>query len=192
MADPSSREPYPVSRFADDLRRLRDLHGDAERDLLREVMPLARRAALAPGYRRDALYEADPGQGFGTHVLHVEPDDTLFVVAVSWMPGRGAPPHDHGTWGVIVAVDGPEHNTFWQRTDDRSRPGRAELRRGSERLLRPGEVLAMPSGLIHGVRNDTDRTTLSFHVYGLNLNKSARSQYDPDRGTERPFPVRLL
>lgn len=192
MAESRSVEPCSISRLADELRRLRDLHGDAERDLLREVMPLARRAAMDPGYRRDELYDADPGQGFGTHVLHAEPDDSLFVVTVSWLPGRGAPPHDHGTWGVIVAVDGPEHNTFWERSDDRSVPGRAELRRGTERLLQPGEVLAMPTGLIHSVRNDTERTTLSFHVYGCNLNQAVRSQYDPERGTEGPFPIRLL
>jgi hypothetical protein len=31
---------------------------------------------------------------------------SLWVVAASWLPGRGAPPHDHGTCAIIVGVDG--------------------------------------------------------------------------------------
>jgi hypothetical protein len=29
-------------------------------------------------------------------------DDVRQIVAVSWLPGRGASPHDHGTWSVVV------------------------------------------------------------------------------------------
>ena len=46
------------------------------------------------------------------HVLHEESDHRLAVFAVSWLPGRGVPPHDHGTWAIVVGVDGPEKNLF--------------------------------------------------------------------------------
>ena len=47
----------------------------------------------------------------------------------------------------------------------------------------------MPAGVIHSVVNETDRTTLSFHVYGKHVNHTKRSQYDPDKRIETPFKV---
>jgi predicted metal-dependent enzyme (double-stranded beta helix superfamily) len=51
------------------------------------------------------------------------------------------------------------------------------------------DVLAMPAGVVHSVVNETDRTTLSFHVYGKHFNHPKRSQYDPDKRIEMPFKV---
>lgn len=71
----------------------------------------------------DRHYEADPVQGFGSHVLHQTDDESPFVTVVSWLPGRGDPPHNHGSWAVVVGVDGVETNTFWRRLDPGTRPG---------------------------------------------------------------------
>lgn len=179
-------DEYPLEHFVADLRRLVASTTD-ERELLSTLRPMAKRAALSPGWRRDSHYRADPDQGFGVNVLHDEPDRSLFIAAISWLPGRGVQCHDHGTWAVIVGVDGPEKNTFWERTDDRSQPGRATLRRIGEKVFGAGDVIAMPNGAIHSVVNESDRTSLSFHVYGRHLNHAQRSQYDPAAGTEAPF-----
>ena len=159
--------------------------------MLSRVRRLAPKFALAEGWVQRRYYEADPEQGFGVHVLHEEPDHTLAVFAVSWLPSRGTPAHDHGTWAVIVGVDGAEKNVFWERADDRTRPGYAELRKIGEKLADRGDVVAMPAGAIHSVHNESERVTLSLHVYGKHVNHTERSQFDPARRTETAFKIRL-
>jgi predicted metal-dependent enzyme (double-stranded beta helix superfamily) len=181
---------YTIPQFVDDLRRLSRTER-VEARLLAALRPLAQRLARSPGWRDEGHYVVDEAQGFGMHLLHEEPDHTLTVLAVSWLPGRGTPPHDHGTWAVVAGVDGPETNRFWRRTDDGSRPEYAELEPMREKTLPAGEVLTMPAGVIHSVRNDTDRVTLSLHVYGKHVNFTERSQFDPERRTRTPFVVKV-
>lgn len=153
---------------------------------------LVRRAALAKeAWLRPYMYEADPEQGFGVHLLHEEPDHTLAVFAVSWLPGRGTPPHDHGTWALVAGVDGPEMNTFFERVDDRTRQGHAQLKKIGEKVFGVGEVVAMPSGGIHIVWNETDKVTLSLHIYGKHINFTGRSQFNLEKQTETPFILKL-
>jgi predicted metal-dependent enzyme (double-stranded beta helix superfamily) len=182
------RDVYDIERFIADLRRITREAG-SERDVLSEVRSLAREFALQKTWLEPRHYDGDAKQGFGVTVLHEEPDHTLAVFAVSWLPGRGTPPHDHGTWAVIVGVDGPEKNLFWERTGDRSRPGYAELKQVGEKVFGPGDVLAMPVGSIHSVINESAGTTLSIHVYGKHVNHTNRSQFDPGRRTETAFTV---
>ena len=146
---------------------------------------------LGKAWLTDRCYEADAAQGFGSHVLYQSGDMAPFVTAVSWMPGRGAPPHNHGTWAVVVAVDGAEKNTFWRRLDDGATPGRADLTKTGEIVCREGDVLPMTSDTIHGVVNESAKTTLSFHVYGRSLAAAGRSQFDPQKHTESPFVVKF-
>lgn len=179
-------ETYSLQQFVADARQLAADNKD-EKALLSKLRPLARQAALSNDWRSERHYHADEQQGFGVHVLHDEPDHSLFIAALSWLPGRGAPAHDHGTWAVVVGVDGPEKNVFWERDDDGSKPGYAELRKIGEKICDVGDVLALPAGSIHAVINETSRVTLSFHVYGRHLNYTGRSQFDPENKTAKPF-----
>ncbi|MDX1366168.1 hypothetical protein [Pseudomonas sp.] len=183
-----TNDSYNLDNFIDDLRRTVASAVD-EASLLAQVAPLARRVVADRGWLRADMYSADPALGFGTTLLHVEDDQSLFVVVDSWLPGRGVPPHDHDTWAVVVGVDGLERNIFWQRLDDATRPGYAELQRIGEQCIAPGQALAMPSGSIHSVINETPRTSLSFHVYGRHLNHTARRQFDPEHHRELPFII---
>ncbi len=80
------------------------------------------------------MYQADDAQGFGVYLLHEEPDHTLAVLAVSWLPHRGAPPHDHGTWAVIARVEGPEKTSFLSARMTRVGRGHAELKKVGEKV----------------------------------------------------------
>ena len=60
-----------------------------------------------------------------------------------------------------------------------------------EKIFRTGDVIAMPTGTIHSVSNDSDQVTLSLHVYGKHINFTQRSQFDPDEQTEKPFIVHV-
>lgn len=179
---------YTLGQFVDDLRGISRRTQKAQ-EIVDQVRPLARELALSRSWLEPRHYACDAEQGFGVHLLHEEPDHELAVFAVSWLPGRGAPPHDHGTWAVVAGVDGPERNIFWRRLDDRSRPGYAEIVQQGEKVFGPGDVVTFLPGAIHSVVNDTDVVTVSLHVYGRHLNYTARSQFDPAAKVEKLFLV---
>ena len=183
-------DAYTLSKFAGDMRRIVGSSA-TEAELLARLSPLVQRFAGSVTWREPSQYEVHPQQGLGVHLLHEDPDQTLAAFAVSWRPGGGTPPHDHGDWGIVVGVDGAEKNVFWERIDDRTRPGYAELRKIGEKVFFPGEVVAMPTGTIHSVSNESARVTLSLHVYGRHLNFAQRSQFNPEQRSEEPFLVKV-
>lgn len=180
---------YTLAAFVEDLRAVTAQEDDPQ-TIITRVAPLAERLGLSKEWLRPEHYTCDDEQGFGVHLLHEEPDHTLAVFAISWLPGRGAPPHNHGTWAVVSGVDGPEKNIFWKRTDDASRPGYAEVIWNGEQMFGPGEVVAFLPHEIHSVENETECTTVSLHIYGKHLNHTGRSQFDVDKSEEMPFIVK--
>lgn len=182
---------YSIPSLVTDLRRVVSEAAD-EREVLSKVRPLAQRAALSKdSWLEERFYKADLDQGFGVYLLHEEPDHSLAVFAVSWLPKRGAPPHDHGTWAVIAGVDGPEKNEFFERLDNRSRTGYAELKKSGEKIFNAGDALAMRSGQIHSVWNETGAVTISLHIYGKNIQHTGRSQFNIEKRTETPFVLKV-
>jgi predicted metal-dependent enzyme (double-stranded beta helix superfamily) len=173
-------------RLSDFVRELRTVASAPlpEAALVGRVKPLVERLAGSHAWVRPEYYECNPEQGFGIHVLHEEPDHSLWVIAASWLPHRGAPPHNHGTWAVVAGIDGEEKNVLWRRRGEK-----LELQ-GSE-TIGPGQLATFVSNAIHSVANEGDRTTLSLHVYGRNLNFAQRSRFDPETGTETPFTLKL-
>lgn len=156
-----------------------------------EVERLARPLADDTSWIEPRCYEAPEAQGFGVTILHEEPDHSLLVETVCWLPGRGVAPHDHQTWGVVVGLQGHERNTGWRRLDDGSREGYAEIVPDREILVTPGETIRLMPDDIHSVRNEGAEPSLSLHIYGRSLAHTARSEFDPVAKTQRPCPQRL-
>ena len=182
---------YSIPELVADVKRV-CAQFDDEREIISKVRPLALRAAKSKDcWVEDRMYGADETQGFGVHLLHEEPDHSVAVLALAWLPNRGAPPHDHGTWAVVAGVQGPEKNEFFERVDDRSRAGHAELKKIGEKVCGEGDVVALPKGLIHSVWNESDSISLSLHVYGKHINHTGRSQFDLQKQTEMPFIVKV-
>ena len=179
---------YDLKRFVDDLRAITGATSD-EQEIIRRVRPLARDLALARTWLEPRHYQCDAAQGFGAHLLHEEPDHRLAVFAGSWLPGRGAPPHNHGTWAVVAGVDGLETNVFWKRVDDGSRSGYAEIVKAGEKVFGAGDVVTFLPESIHSVTNDTDAVSVSLHVYGKHVNHTTRWQFDPEARVAREFKV---
>ncbi len=183
-------DSYGVDAYVADLRRIAAGTTD-ESEIIERLGPLAQRLATDKGWLKPEHSRPNPEQGFGVHLLHEEPDHTLAVFVVSWEPGKGAPPHDHGTWAVVAGIDGEERNVGYARRDDRSRPGYAEIEVKKETVAGPGELICMKTGGIHSVTNDGDRVTLSLHTYGKHVNHTERSQYDPDTNSAEDFKVTI-
>jgi predicted metal-dependent enzyme (double-stranded beta helix superfamily) len=183
-------ETYTLDDYVADLRRITAATDDEDR-ILAEVGPLAVRLATDKGWMEPAHREANPEQGFGVTLLHEEPDHGLAVFVVNWLPGRGAPPHDHGTWAVVAGVEGVERNTRYIRTDDRSHDGHARIEVKHAFDAGPGGVICMKTGGIHSVRNESDALAISLHTYGHHLNHTDRSQFDAATGEKKDFKVEV-
>lgn len=181
-------DTYDVRSLAEDLRVIAAQTNDPAR-IIERVRPLAQLLASDKRWVRSEYYECDAEQGFGVHLLYEEANHDLAVFAIAWLPGRGAPPHNHATWAVVAGVDGPERNTFWTRVDDGSRPGYAEIVKAGSKVFREGEVVSLLPDGIHSVFNETGRVTLSLHVYGRHINYTGRSTFDPATCREEPFVV---
>ena len=157
----------------------------------------ARVAALAQPLAEDTswieprCFDGNEEQGFAVTILHEEPDHTLLVETVCWLPGRGVAPPDHQTWGVVIGLEGTERNVNWRRLDDGAREGYADLEVDQEIVVTRGDtVLLMPDD-IHSVRNEGETPSLSLHIYGKSLAHVARSEFDPIAKTQRLCPQRV-
>jgi predicted metal-dependent enzyme (double-stranded beta helix superfamily) len=181
-----SEDGYTLDEYVEELRTITAQAND-DRAIISKVRPLARRLALARTWLKPEHYRCNEEQGFGVHLLHEESDHTLAVFAVSWLPGRGAPPHNHGTWAVVAGVDGPEENGFWERVDDGTRDGYAEIEKRAAKMFSDGEVVALEPDHIHSVDNRTDAVTLSLHTYGMHINHTGRSRFDVEQNLEIPY-----
>ncbi len=79
------------------------------------------------------------------------------------------PPHNHTTWAVIVGVYGDELNRFYQRTDDASKEGYAELEETGSFVVRHGNGVVFLPDDIHAISTDDPEPTVHLHMYGLAL-----------------------
>lgn len=113
----------------------------------------------------------DPDRYVG-HVLHAEPDGAFSVLALVWRPGQSTRIHDHITWCVVGVLAGTEHEELFDEA----------LNPIGERDSHPGEVSGFaPPGDIHRIRNHSDETAISLHIYGTDITRvgsSARRYYN--------------
>jgi predicted metal-dependent enzyme (double-stranded beta helix superfamily) len=182
---------YTLDAYVADLRRITAATTDYG-EIFDQVAPLAIRLALAKdSWLTPELYETDAEQGFGAHLLHVEPDNSLAVFGIAWAPGNGTPAHDHGTWAVVAGVEGIERNIKYNRLDDRSKPAYAELQERNTLNADAGDVICLKPRGIHLVWNDSDEVTLSLHTYGHHFNYTQRSQFDLESNVATPFVVNV-
>ena len=183
-------ESYPLEQYVDGLKAIVAETSD-EGEIIRQVGPLAQRVVADKSWLLPKHYETDEAQGFGVHLLHEEADHSLAVILVNWLPGRGTPPHDHGTWAVVVGIEGVEHNVRYKRLDDRTNPDYAELAVKQDMNASEGELVCVKTGGIHKVTNETERMTLSLHTYGRHINHTNRSQFNLDTNERTEFVVRV-
>lgn len=181
-------EHYSIAQYAEDLRRITAATDD-EDEIFKQVGPLAQRLASDKSWFEERFLRPDPETGFSAFLLHEEPDHSLAVFAASWVPGMGVGPHDHGTWAVVVGVEGDERNIRFKRLDDRNNPGYAELEMKDESVAGPGDMVCIRNGGIHSVRNESNQVTVSLHTYGKHINHTHRFQYDVEARTASEFKV---
>jgi predicted metal-dependent enzyme (double-stranded beta helix superfamily) len=109
---------------------------------------------------------------YSAHNLYVEPDGSFSIVALVWRPGQITRIHDHVTWCVLGVIQGTEHEDVFD----------ADLNLVGRHENQVGDVSGFaPPGDIHRVRNTSDSTAISIHIYGTDITRmgsSARRYYN--------------
>jgi hypothetical protein len=77
--------------------------------------------------------------------------------------------HDHGTWAVVVGIEGDERHRIYRRVDDGLRAGRATLSFEHETTVCDGRSLIIEDGLFHSIHTGINAPALVLHLYGRPL-----------------------
>ena len=102
----------------------------------------------------------------------------LTMLKVCFPCGRRTPPHDHGTWAVILVLSGQEKNTLYRRSE-------SGLRTASEVTLGRGAILPMRADTAHVAECVGDEPALGLHVYGGDILELPRRSKSTCRGHPR-------
>lgn len=180
---------YSVKLLVEDMKRLREGGADDEA-MAAEVPELAKRLVLMKhNWLRPYMCEPNKTErnAAGIYALHEEPDHTLGVFVVTWLPGDETPPHDHATWAVIAGLEGWETNHRWKRVDDGSVAGYADVRRDRSERIDAGTIVSMTPDTIHSLHNDSGGKSVTLHIYGVNVDYTDRHKFDPVRHSIAPY-----
>lgn len=143
---------------------------------------LQERDILDPRYTR-------PRRGADHPVLYpvwVELDGSFSIASGVWNVGQATPVHDHGTWGVIATYQGVEHEVSFKPMviGGDVRLQETGARDVAERQL---IVCCTSDQDIHRVSCGSDVPCVGIHVYGSDIGRIQRHQYDPETGDVRSF-----
>jgi predicted metal-dependent enzyme (double-stranded beta helix superfamily) len=120
----------------------------------------------------EAALDYVPGTGGNANqVFYRAPDLTL--LKVRFPNGRRTPPHNHGTWAMILLLSGEEKNTLYRREG-------GTLRRAGEVTLTRGAILPMLAATAHVAECLGDKPAVGLHVYGGDIFALPRRMWNPE------------
>jgi len=85
---------------------------------------------------------------------------------------------------VIGVYTGREDNIFWRRLPEAEQRG---IEAAGAKSLGVRNTEPLGHDIIHSVTNPLPRLTGAIHVYGGDFYAMARSEWDPETLTERPY-----
>ena len=129
------------------------------------------------GIERSLSYVSGVG-GNARQVFYRSPNLTL--LKVRFPAGRRTPPHDHGTWAMILLLSGREKNTVYRQEA-------AGLRKAGEVTLERGSILPMLAETAHVAECVGDEAAIGLHVYGGDILELPRKMWNPQTLEEHPL-----
>jgi predicted metal-dependent enzyme (double-stranded beta helix superfamily) len=178
----SARLPA-LETFIRDLRALWAEESENQRRMER-AKPLLERFVMEPTVKAHSA--AWPStEGHKNLLLYVDPDHHFVINAVVRMPGRKGSVHDHAdAWVLYGMLDGTESLERYDRLDDGSRPGYAEVKLASVTTGTQGKVDLVPPHAIHAEQGGPTRSVaIIVRSQKLGQGTVLQGRYDPKTST---------
>jgi predicted metal-dependent enzyme (double-stranded beta helix superfamily) len=175
-----------LQSFIDECRAIWASGGDAGTCMERALPHLE---TIASDASLQELSEQWPStEGRKNLLLYVDADYGFAINAVVRVPGRAGSVHDHGhVWVAYGVLTGTESLERYERIDDRSREGFAQLRLTGIGAGKPGKVDLVPPFDIHSEKGGPTRSTAIILRSGK-LGDVIQHQYDMETGAMKPGP----
>jgi 3-mercaptopropionate dioxygenase len=188
----SARLPI-LEKFIGDLRTVWAAQSDNGRRM-EEAKPLLERLLRDPGLKAHSA-QWPSTEGYKNLLLYVDPDHHFAINAVVRVPGRKGSVHDHAdAWVLYGVLDGSESLERYERIDDGSRPGYADVRLSSVTTGTQGKVDLVAPRAIHAEQGGPTRS-VAIIVRSQKLGQGTVLQhtYDPKAKTviERYGPTQV-
>ena len=153
-----AKAELPVfAKFVADLRAIWATQPDEQRRM-ETARPVLERLVKDEGLRAHSANWPST-EGGKNLLLYVDPDHGFAVNAVVRVAGRTGKAHDHGdAWVLYGVLDGSESLERYDRIDDGSRPGYAELKLSSATTGTQGKVDLVPPHAIHAEQGGPTRS----------------------------------
>lgn len=186
------------TKFIDDLRAIWRRESDTQTRM--EAAKLVLQAFVGDETLQAHSRSWPSTEGRKNLLLHEDPDFGFVVNAVVREPGRRGSVHDHAdAWTAYGVCDGAEYLERFERLDDGSRPGYAEVVKVSTTTGRPGVVDLVAPYAIHAEQG-SDRRSAAVIIRSQRLvGRVLQHNYDPDNKsvidqsgpTQIPYELRV-
>lgn len=177
------RNSYYFHRF---LTEVEDAIENVEEEsiALPKLRLLVRQLIVNSYWIRTQAPEPSHKTGISTRLLYDEIGYPLTVQLVSCLPEVKSSIHNHGTWGIVVVLEGKEINTLWRRVPDVEFRDRIEPT--CEITLLPGDIIGFTPDAIHSIQSKGEGTTVTFNLYG-ETHHLQRYEFDAIAHTAKNF-----
>jgi predicted metal-dependent enzyme (double-stranded beta helix superfamily) len=159
-----------AAAYLEAARQVHDIEvsGLPEADRLEDIKivltALSRRPELFP----PEAFPRAPDTAGGLFRLAQFPDGRgALYVSLGYTGRGGISPHTHASWAVVVGLSGGvEQNWIYDRVDDGSVEGEAELKLREQVAIGPGDAVVIPTGVFHTIDVVSETPVLHIHAYG--------------------------
>ncbi|HTE83526.1 MAG TPA: hypothetical protein VK821_02225 [Dehalococcoidia bacterium] len=125
--------------------------------------------------------EGGMGGGIASWLLYRSAGKDLTLMSLVVPSGSQTPVHDHLAWGLVGLYRGEQDEDIYNRTDNGSVEGIANLTLVRQRRLLPLSFyeLLPPEGDIHRVRTASAEASISIHLLGNDVGCVLRHSFEP-------------
>ena len=190
-ADTFNEHAYDLQMYVHDVTSIFDRRLSLEENV-RLVAQCKRRLVTSGAPSPAALASQHPTAPYTRNLAHVDPEQRFVVIVLVWGGFQETTVHDHLNWCVVGVHTGTAHVTDFDRIDDESIAGRAELVIRGSAMAAAGATMALlpPSrSNIHKMTNATRSQMISIHTYGDPGTKA--SVFNPRSGTNEVIEMQF-